>query len=72
MLGFSYYIFIFIEIEACFVKIVAGTCIELCNNICQLVLFVKISFFQCGNSYFVLNTITISVDIQRARTLVAI
>jgi hypothetical protein len=48
------------------VKRVAGTCIELCYYICQLLLFVLISYFQCRNCYFVLRTITKSIEIQRA------
>jgi hypothetical protein len=52
------------------VKRVAGTCIELCVYICQLLLFVKISYFQCRNSYVVLSAITKSVEIQLAVPLV--
>jgi hypothetical protein len=39
-----------LKLEACSVKKVAGTCIELCVYICQLLLFVMISYFQCKNS----------------------
>jgi hypothetical protein len=39
-----------LEMEAGSVKRVAGTCIELCVYICQLLLFVMISYFQCRNS----------------------
>jgi hypothetical protein len=39
-----------LKMEACSVKRVAGTCIELCVYICQLLLFVMISNFQCRNS----------------------
>jgi hypothetical protein len=39
-----------LKIEACSVKRVTGTCIELCVYICQLLLFVMISYFQCRNS----------------------
>jgi hypothetical protein len=57
--------------EACPVKRVAGTCIELCVYIFQLLLFVKISYFRCRNSVLLcLSTITEYVEIQRALTLV--
>jgi hypothetical protein len=36
-----------LRMEPCSVKRVAGTCIELCVYICQLLLFVMISYFQC-------------------------
>jgi hypothetical protein len=49
------------------VKIVTGTCIELCVYICHLLLFVKISLFQMQKQcYVVLSAVTKSVEIQRA------
>jgi hypothetical protein len=56
-----------LKMETCSVKRVAGTCTELCIYICQLLLFVKISYFQCN---VVLSTITKYVEIQRAITLI--
>jgi hypothetical protein len=53
------------------VKRVAGTCIELCVYICQLLRFRYVIVFpiqkQC---YVVLSTITKSVEIQRIVILV--
>jgi hypothetical protein len=39
-----------LKMEACSVRRMAGTCIELCVYICQLLLFVMIAYFQCRNN----------------------
>jgi hypothetical protein len=46
----EHFILLLLKMEACSVKRVAGNCIDLCVYICQFLLFVKISYFQCRNS----------------------
>jgi hypothetical protein len=59
-----------LQMEACSVKRVAGTCIELCLHLSVITFRYDILFSMQKQCYVVLRTITKSFEIQRSVILV--